>query len=96
MLNLCGRGWQEAGHDESRCLARADWRDTEATAATWAWFGHRILQLGGMAHAPPLPDDHGWAAAPTSRPLNGCISHLRFNGQVRPGRLSRAQGRGEA
>ncbi|XP_069983512.1 putative neural-cadherin 2 [Penaeus vannamei] len=95
MLNLCGRGWQEAGHDESRCLARADWRDTEATAATWAWFGHRILQLGGMAHAPPLPDDHGWAAAPTSRPLNGCISHLRFNGQVRPGRLSRAQGRGE-
>ncbi|XP_037789373.1 putative neural-cadherin 2 [Penaeus monodon] len=95
MLNLCGRGWQDAGHDESRCLARADWRDAEAAAATWPWFGHGILQLGGMAHAPPLPDDHGWATAPTSRPLDGCISHLRFNGQVRRGLQSWRRDAGE-
>ncbi|XP_042855909.1 putative neural-cadherin 2 [Penaeus japonicus] len=83
MLNLCGRGWQEANHSESHCLARAEWKGTEATATgDWPWFGHGILQLGGMAHAPPLPDDHGWATAPTPRPLDGCISHLRFNGQL--------------
>ncbi|ROT70199.1 Cj-cadherin, partial [Penaeus vannamei] len=50
--------------------------------SVWPWFGHGVLQLGGMAHTPVRPEDHGWTAAPTSRPMEGCVSDLRFNGQL--------------
>lgn len=44
--------------------------------ATWP------LQVGGMAHLAPSHVHHGWQEAPSPRPLDGCVSHLAFNGQV--------------
>lgn len=92
MLDLCGRGWQDntIGKNNSKnssnthCLTRASWRKVDGDRdSVWPWFGHGVLQLGGMAHTPVRPEDHGWTAAPTSRPMEGCVSDLRFNGQVR-------------
>lgn len=93
MLDLCGRGWQDSNSigknsnknsSNTHCLTTASWKKMDVNSdSVWPWFGHGVLQLGGMAHTPARPEDHGWTAAPTSRPLEGCISELRFNGQVR-------------
>ncbi|XP_042888100.1 putative neural-cadherin 2 [Penaeus japonicus] len=87
MLDLCGRGWQDNNNsnnnNNTHCIARASWKKTEASEdSVWPWYGHGVLQLGGMAHTPARPVDHGWTTAPTSQPLEGCISDLRFNGQL--------------
>lgn len=81
-LDPCARNVQKSGHDDTRCLARATWKTTRASEGVWPWFGHGILQLGGIANAPIRPADHGWTIEPTSHSLDGCISHLRINGQV--------------
>ncbi|XP_037788849.1 neural-cadherin-like isoform X2 [Penaeus monodon] len=73
-VDLCGRD------DGSPCVAKATWG---VPAETQPWFGSSPLQVGGLAHSRPRPEDHGWDEAPTTRPLDGCISHLRVNSQVR-------------
>lgn len=80
LVDMCGRGWDEA-NDDSHCVTRASWANTMQGAEPWA--GAWPVQVGGLAHYPPLPEDHGWGVAPTPTPLQGCISHLTLNGQVR-------------
>nr|XP_027235811.1 putative neural-cadherin 2 [Penaeus vannamei] len=72
-VDLCGRD------DGSPCVAKATWG---VPAETQPWFGSSPLQVGGLAHSRPRPEDHGWDEAPTTRPLDGCISHLRVNSQL--------------
>ncbi|XP_042876208.1 putative neural-cadherin 2, partial [Penaeus japonicus] len=72
-VDLCGRD------DDSPCVAKATWG---VAAETQPWFGSSPLQVGGLAHSRPRPEDHGWSEAPTTRPLDGCISHLRVNSQL--------------
>ena len=40
------------------------------------------LQVGGIAHPPPDHILHGWPIPILARPLVGCISHIRINGEV--------------
>ncbi|KAK4289685.1 hypothetical protein Pmani_037361 [Petrolisthes manimaculis] len=79
LVDMCGRGWEEAS-DDSHCVTRASWTNTVQGAEAWA--GAWPVQVGGLAHKPPLPEDHGWGVAPTPTPLHGCISHLTLNGQL--------------
>ncbi|XP_042242202.1 putative neural-cadherin 2 isoform X2 [Homarus americanus] len=79
MVDLCGSGWGGRPHNDSHCVVRADWTSPRGVEA---WMGSPPLQLGGLAHTPPLPEDHGWERAPTAHPLDGCISHLTLNGQL--------------
>ncbi|KAK8405865.1 hypothetical protein O3P69_001973 [Scylla paramamosain] len=78
-VDLCGLGWTNSSLDDSHCAARASWssaRRLEAWMATWP------MQVGGMAHLAPSHVHHGWKEAPSPRPLDGCVSHLAFNGQL--------------
>lgn len=86
MLDLCGRSWDEtsAGHP---CLARASWSRHEEEVGEWAPSGP--LQVGGLAHPPPLPQDHGWVHSAKAFPFEGCVSHIAVNGQVRSPPLPR-------
>ncbi|XP_069159473.1 uncharacterized protein [Procambarus clarkii] len=79
MVDLCGRGWHDRSSHDSHCITRAEW---VLPTGGEAWAGSPPLQVGGLAHAPPRPDDHGWVEAPTARPLEGCVSHLTLNGQL--------------
>lgn len=78
MVDVCGRGWEESA-SESHCVARAAWPRGGALAS-WAMPGP--MQLGGLAHDLPSPEELGWSEAPTTHPLDGCVSHLTVNGQV--------------
>ncbi|KAK4288171.1 hypothetical protein Pmani_038787, partial [Petrolisthes manimaculis] len=56
-----------------------------ATHATWNHVGglpQWPLQVGGLAHVPPSPKHHGWRSSLEHQPLEGCVSHLRLNGQL--------------
>lgn len=79
MLDLCGRSWDEPDAAQ-QCLARAAWTHREGEAGEWVPSGP--LQVGGLAHPPPLPQDHGWLYAAKGDPLEGCVSHVTVNGQV--------------
>ncbi|XP_071534252.1 neural-cadherin-like [Panulirus ornatus] len=80
MLDFCGRGWDTHPPDDSHCLARAAWTTPSGVEA---WVGAASpLQLGGLAHAPPRPEDHGWREAPTSASLDGCLANLALSGQL--------------
>ncbi|XP_069945504.1 putative neural-cadherin 2 isoform X2 [Cherax quadricarinatus] len=79
MVDLCGRGWEERAHDDTHCVTRAEWTTPRGGRA---WVESPPLQVGGLAHTPPRPDDHGWVEAPTVRPLDGCLSHLVLSGQL--------------
>nr|XP_027236123.1 putative neural-cadherin 2 [Penaeus vannamei] len=78
LVDFCGRGWEANPPDDSHCLARAPWA---RPGGAGPWLGSGPLQLGGLAHARPRPEDHGWTQTPTATPLDGCISHLRIDGQ---------------
>lgn len=79
MLDLCGRSW-DGPNMAHECLARAAWTHREEGAREWAPSGP--LQVGGLAHPPPAPQDHGWLYAAKADPLEGCVSHVTVNGQV--------------
>ncbi|XP_071536341.1 putative neural-cadherin 2 isoform X3 [Panulirus ornatus] len=79
MVDLCGRGRDQDDLDDAHCVARAAWTRPRAPGA---WVGGWPLQVGGLAHRPPRPETQGWSATPTARPLKGCLSHLRVNGQL--------------
>lgn len=81
ILDPCTRNVQNSGQEDTRCLARGTWKNRSALAVRPS-LGHGILQLGGRASTPLRFADHGWTVEPTSRSLDGCISHLRINGQV--------------
>lgn len=76
MVNVCGQG-DKGEKQDSHCVKRARVNDAHALLGSYP------LQIGGLAHALPRPAAHGWKEAPTSRSLDGCISHLRLNGQVK-------------
>ncbi|XP_063588683.1 neural-cadherin-like [Penaeus indicus] len=78
MVDMCGRGWEESASD-SHCVARAAWPRGGALAS-WAMPGP--MQLGGLAHDLPSAEEFGWSEAPTTHPLDGCVSHLTVNGQL--------------
>lgn len=78
MVDMCGRGWEES-LSESHCVARAAW-PRGGGLASWAMPGP--MQLGGLAHELPPAKEFGWSEAPTTHPLDGCVSHLAVNGQV--------------
>lgn len=80
MVDLCGRGWDQEDPDDAHCVARAAWT---RPGGRGPWVGGWPLQVGGLAHTPPRPETQGWSTTPTPRPLTGCLSHLRVNGQVR-------------
>ena len=80
MVDLCGRGWDDHPKGDAHCLKRAVWHPPPGGES---WRMSVPLQLGGLAHSLPRPKDHGWAEAPSMPPLDGCISHLTLNGQVR-------------
>lgn len=80
MVDLCGRGWEDHEGDDSHCVQRASW---VAPSGSDTWGMSLLMQVGGLAHAAPHPQDHGWLEAPSQRHLDGCISHLTLNGQVR-------------
>ncbi|XP_037795101.1 neural-cadherin-like [Penaeus monodon] len=61
MLDLCGRSW-DGPNMAHECLARAAWTHREEGAREWAPSGP--LQVGGLAHPPPAPQDHGWLYRP--------------------------------
>ncbi|XP_071536735.1 putative neural-cadherin 2 isoform X2 [Panulirus ornatus] len=79
MVDLCGLGWEDHTLDNTHCLSRARWK---AARGVGAWLGSGPLQVGGLAHTPPHPGDHGWEEAPTPQHLHGCISHLTVNTKV--------------
>nr|XP_027218828.1 putative neural-cadherin 2 [Penaeus vannamei] len=81
ILDPCTRNVQNSGQEDTRCLARGTWKNRSAQAVRPS-LGHGILQLGGRASTPLRLADHGWTVEPTSRSLDGCISHLRINGQL--------------
>lgn len=91
LVDFCGRGWEANPPDDSHCLARAPWA---RPGGAGPWLGSGPLQLGGLAHARPRPEDHGWTQTPTATPLDGCISHLRIDGQVRTLPLPGGEGGG--
>lgn len=76
MVDLCGHGG-EGQRQDSQCVKRARVNNAHALLGSYP------LQIGGLAHALPRPDAHGWKEAPTAGSLDGCISHLRLNGQVK-------------
>ncbi|ROT84263.1 Cj-cadherin [Penaeus vannamei] len=78
MVDMCGRGWEES-LSESHCVARAAW-PRGGGLASWAMPGP--MQLGGLAHELPPAKEFGWSEAPTTHPLDGCVSHLAVNGQL--------------
>lgn len=80
MVDLCGRGFEESPKDDSHCVVRASWANKRSSEA-WAWAGP--LQVAGLAQEVMHPEDFGWSVTPTTQPLEGCISHLTLNGQVR-------------
>lgn len=85
MVDLCGRGWERSAHDDAHCLARASW------STSWGmerWLGSGPLEVGGLAHSPLFAEEHGWQEAPSARPLDGCISHLTLNSQVKKKTIS--------
>lgn len=84
MVDLCGRGWEGSPKDESHCVARASWANKRSSEA-WAWAGP--LQLAGLAQGVVRPEDFGWSETPTTQSLEGCVSHLTLNGQVRSRRV---------
>nr|XP_027239505.1 neural-cadherin-like [Penaeus vannamei] len=79
MVDLCGRGFEESPKDDSHCVVRASWANKRSSEA-WAWAGP--LQVAGLAQEVVRPEDFGWSETPTTRPLEGCISHLALNGQL--------------
>lgn len=81
ILDPCTRNVQNSGHEDTHCLARVTWKNIHEPGGR-PRFGHGILQLGGRANTPFRLADHGWTIEPTSHFLDGCISHLRINGQV--------------
>lgn len=80
MVDLCGRGWDDQPRGDAHCVKRAAWSPPPGGES---WAMSVPLQVGGLAHSLPRPQDHGWVEAPTMPPLHGCISHLTLNGQVR-------------
>lgn len=79
MVDLCGRGWKDEVQDDTHCLVRKRWPTSRNGGA---WLGSVPLQMGGLAHPPPRPEDHGWREAPTRHHLIGCLAHLTVNAQV--------------
>ncbi|XP_042237522.1 putative neural-cadherin 2 isoform X2 [Homarus americanus] len=41
------------------------------------------MQVGGLAHALPHHNHHGWPTQLTQKPFHGCIRNLRVNGELR-------------
>lgn len=79
-VDPCGQGWRGTSQDKDQCTARAA---STSPLSIKAWLASWPLQVGGLAHATPSRAYHGWKVAPTPSPLDGCVSHLTFNGQVR-------------
>ena len=79
MVDLCGRGWKEGAEDDTHCLARARWSTPKDGGA---WLGSVPMQIGGLAHSSPRPEDHGWREAPVHHHLTGCLAHFTVNAQV--------------
>ena len=79
MVDQCGRGWEGKTQEDSHCLARGKWRILEGGGQ---WLSSAPLQMGGLAHSPPRPEQHGWREGPTRHHLTGCVSHLTINTQV--------------
>ncbi|MPC09092.1 Neural-cadherin [Portunus trituberculatus] len=79
MVDQCGKGWTDQEQNDVSCLVRARWR---ASKGNDVWVGSAPLQVGGLAQAPPRPEDHGWREAPTHHHLTGCLSRFTINTQV--------------
>ncbi|XP_068219630.1 putative neural-cadherin 2 [Palaemon carinicauda] len=79
MLDLCDWGWVEGAKDDSHCRARASW---ENASASDDWIGTDPVQVGGLSHERPSPQQYGWSWAPIAEPLEGCISQLTVNGEM--------------
>lgn len=80
MVDLCSHGWEAQPGDDSHCVTRAHWR-LPVNGETWL-VASGPLQVGGLAHSAPQPQDHGWGATPTAHGFHGCLSHLTVNNQV--------------
>lgn len=79
-VHPCGRGWLSVSQDDDQCMARVSWTNPFNIKA---WLASWPLQVGGLAHTTPSAAYHSWKKAPTPNPLDGCVSHLTLNGQVR-------------
>lgn len=79
-VDPCSRGWLGTSQSDDHCTARASWTSPFNIKA---WLASWPLQVGGLAHTTPSAVYHGWREAPTPKPLDGCVSHLTLNGQVR-------------
>ncbi|KAK4300601.1 hypothetical protein Pmani_027211 [Petrolisthes manimaculis] len=75
VVDLCGGRHNNNTKNDGHCTARASWANPRGMAP-WP------LQVGGLAHTLPNPSQYGWKEAPTPQPLDGCVSHLRLNGQL--------------
>ncbi|XP_076032740.1 neural-cadherin-like isoform X2 [Oratosquilla oratoria] len=62
---------------ESNCVAKTRWK---RPITSKAWVGSEPLQVGGMAHPVPRPEQHDWTHGPSAKPLTGCIRRLSING----------------
>ncbi|XP_069186784.1 putative neural-cadherin 2 [Procambarus clarkii] len=79
MVDLCGHGWGANKTDDTHCIARIPWVNSQATES---WSSSVPLQLGGLAHPYPQSAEFGWSSGLVQHALNGCISHLTLNGQL--------------
>ena len=81
MVDSCGDGWVNNAKGSSvHCFAYKTWRGRSLLSF---WKNNNYpLQIGGLAHAIPLSQDHGWRNQPIGTSFIGCISHLRINGEV--------------
>ncbi|CAL4184112.1 unnamed protein product, partial [Meganyctiphanes norvegica] len=79
LADLCGRGWSRGVQEDSHCAAQSAW---PKRASSRPWSNPGPLQVGGVPHDTPTAKAHGWANAPTTQNLHGCIQRLSVNGQL--------------
>ena len=82
MMDYCGSGWNPNSRSSNHCFAYDRWRGTGGGIQSLWGISNYPLQIGGLSHPVPKRTEHSWRYQPYGDSLQGCLSHLRVNGEV--------------
>ena len=79
VIDACANNWKDHT-DDTQCASRAVWKDPLRLGS---WVVSSPLQVGGLVRGDEDHQNYGWSEGPITQSLNGCLSHISINGQVR-------------